>query len=114
MTKSKLIELSTDLAINITNLSQKLQQEKEFIISKQIGKSGTSIGANIREAQYAQSRLDFISKFKIALKEANETIYWLEILLKTGCIDNGVCKELTSKTSTIKFLLISSIKTATK
>jgi len=114
MTKSKLLDISTELATEIINLSKTLQQNKEFIISNQIGRSGTSIGANIREAQYAQSRADFISKFKIALKEANETVYWLEILLKTDCIDNDVYKELTSKCSTIRFLLISSIKTASK
>jgi len=114
MTKSKLLDISTELAIDIINLARKLQQNKEFIISNQIGRSGTSIGANIREAQYAQSRADFISKFKIALKEANETVYWLNILLNTDCIDNDVYKKLNSKCSTIKFLLISSIKTASK
>ena len=114
MTKSKLLDISTELAIDIISLARKLQQNKEFIISNQIGRSGTSIGANIREAQYAQSRADFISKFKIALKEANETVYWLNILLNTDCIDNDVYKKLNSKCSTIKFLLISSIKTASK
>ena len=114
MTKSKLLDISTELAIDIINLARKLQQNKEFIISNQIGRSGTSIGANIREAQYAQSRADFISKFKIALKEANETVYWLNILLNTDCIDNDDYKKLNSKCSTIKVLLISSIKTASK
>ena len=114
MTKSKLLDISTELAIDIIKLARKLQQNKEFIISNQIGRSGTSIGANIREAQYAQSRADFISKFKIALKEANETVYWLNILLNTDCIDNDDYKKLNSKCSTIKFLLISSIKTASK
>ena len=114
MTKSKLLDISTELAIDIINLARKLQQNKEFIISNQIGRSGTSIGANIREAQYAQSRADFISKFKIALKEANETVYWLNILLNTDCIDNDDYKKLNSMCSTIKVLLISSIKTASK
>ena len=114
MTKSKLLDISTELAIDIINLARKLQQNKEFIISNQIGRSGTSIGANIREAQYAQSRADFISKFKIALKEANETVYWLNILLNTDCIDNDDYKKLNSMCSTIKVLLISSIKTAIK
>ena len=114
MTKSKLLDISTELAIDIIKLARKLQQNKEFIISNQIGRSGTSIGANIREAQYAQSRADFISKFKIALKEANETVYWLNILLNTDCIDNDDYKKLNSMCSTIKVLLISSIKTASK
>ena len=114
MTKSKLLDISTELAIDIINLARKLQQNKEFIISNQIGRSGASIGANIREAQYAQSRADFISKFKIALKEANETVYWLNILLNTDCIDNDDYKKLNSMCSTIKVLLISSIKTASK
>ena len=114
MTKSKLLDISTELAIDIINLARTLQQNKEFIISNQIGRSGTSIGANIREAQYAQSRADFISKFKIALKEANETVYWLNILLNTDCIDNDDYKKINSMCSTIKVLLISSIKTASK
>ena len=68
--ESKLVNLSTEFAIKIINFVKELQEKKEFIISNQIGRSGTSIGANISEAQYAQGRADFYYKLKIALKEA--------------------------------------------
>lgn len=66
-----------------------LKENKEHIISNQIGRSGTSIGANIRETQYAHGKADFIAKLQIALKEANETGYWLELLLKTNYISEN-------------------------
>ena len=72
-------------SVRIVNLQKYLtEQKKEFVISKQIYKSGTSIGANIAEAQRAQSTADFVSKMKIALKEANETQYWLQLLHETN------------------------------
>ena len=67
-------------AVEIVRTCNALVLQKEFVLSKQLLKSGTSIGANIREAKYAQSRKDFISKLSIALKEANETLYWLELI----------------------------------
>ena len=77
-------EKSLAFSVRIVNLHRYLTQEKrEFIISKQIYKSGTSIGANIAEAQRAQSTADFVAKMKIALKEANETQYWLQLLHQT-------------------------------
>ncbi len=80
-------EKSYRFAIRIVRLSQYLQsQRKEFILSKQILRSGTSIGALIREAEFGQSRADFISKLSVALKEANETEYWIAILKDTGYI----------------------------
>ncbi|WP_073161606.1 MULTISPECIES: four helix bundle protein [unclassified Fibrobacter] len=76
-------------AIRIVNLHQFLQQtSKEFVLSKQILRSGTSIGANVAEAIYAQSRADFFSKIGIAKKEAAETVYWLKLLQKTNYIDS--------------------------
>lgn len=78
---------SMDFAVSIINLVKELKERRESIISNQIGRSGTSIGANIREAQYAHGKADFISKLQIALKEANETGYWLELLIKTGSIN---------------------------
>ena len=80
MPEPKLLPQSMDFAVSIIHLVKHLKSQRESIISNQIGRSGTSIGANIREAQYANSRADFISKLQIALKEANETGYWLELL----------------------------------
>lgn len=75
---------SMSFAIRIVNLSRYLSEEhKEFVLSKQLLKSGTSIGANISEAEYAQSKIDFTAKMSIALKEAAETKYWIELLRET-------------------------------
>ena len=86
MSESRLRTQSMEFAVEIINLVKALKEKREAIISNQIGRSGTSIGANIREAQYAQGRKDFVSKLQIALKEANETGYWLELLFKTEYI----------------------------
>ncbi len=83
-----------EFAVDIINLVKHLKYTLESIISNQIGKSGTSIGANIHEAQYAQGKKDFISKLEIALKEASETDYWLELLHKTNHIDEQLYKLL--------------------
>ncbi|MBQ6811437.1 MAG: four helix bundle protein [Firmicutes bacterium] len=101
-----------DFAVSIINLVKNLKEKRESIISNQIGRSGTSIGANIREAQYAQGKADFISKLQIALKEANETGYWLELLFKTNYISAEEYKSLDSVCTNIRVMLISSIKTA--
>ena len=84
---NKLVDLSVSFAVEILNLVKFLKEQRETIISNQIGRAGTSIGANIHEAQYAHGKPDFIAKLQIALKEANETSYWLELLLKTNYID---------------------------
>ena len=88
-----------------------LKQKKETIISNQIGRSGTSIGANIREAQYAHGKADFISKLHIALKEANETGYWLELLHRSEYIDVEEYKRLDSMCTSIRVMLIASLNT---
>ena len=75
MAESKLRELSMDFSVDIINLVKYLKTNHESVIANQIGRSGTSIGANIHEAQYAQGKKDFISKLEIALKEASETGY---------------------------------------
>ena len=93
MSESKLRDISLDFAVEIVNLIKDLKLKKENIISNQIGRSGTSIGANIREAQYAHGKADFVSKLQIALKEANETGYWLELLFKTNYIDEATYKK---------------------
>ena len=80
---------SKAFAIRIIKLYKYLSEEKkEFVISKQVLRSGTSIGANVSESIFAQSRMDFVSKMSIALKEANETRYWLELLMETEYISN--------------------------
>ena len=101
-----------DFAVSIIDLVKELKLKKDSIIANQIGRSGTSIGANIREAQYAHSRADFISKLQIALKEANETGYWLELLYKTDYIDENTYKKLDCTCTSIRVMLIPSINTA--
>ena len=86
--------------------------QKETVISNQIGRSATSICANIAESKYGHSRADFIAKLEIALKEANETGKWLEMLLKSDYIDEVTYKSIDKTCSTIRILLIASIKTA--
>ena len=112
MQESKLRDQSLDFAVSIINLVKNLKSKHETIISNQIGRSGTSIGANIREAQYAHGKADFISKLQIALKEANETGYWLELLYKTDYIDEQTYRSLDSVCASIRVMLISSINTS--
>lgn len=101
-----------NFAASIINLVKELKLKKENIISNQIGRSGTSIGANIREAQYTHGKAGFIAKLQIALKESNETGYWLELLHKTEYIDDDTFKSLDSACTSIRVMLISSINTA--
>ncbi|HOU09572.1 MAG TPA: four helix bundle protein [Clostridiales bacterium] len=112
MKENKLVDLSMDFSVDMVNLVKFLKAKHETIISSQIGRSGTSIGANIHEAQYAQGKKDFISKLEIALKEANETGYWLELLHKTNYIDDQKFKSLSSKCTSLRVMLIASCKTA--
>ncbi len=85
--ENKILELSFDFAIAMIDLYKQLVEKKEFILSKQLLRSGTSIGANVEEAIAAQSRKDFISKMSIASKEARETRYWLRLLNKSRLVD---------------------------
>ena len=112
MSESKLRELSMEFSVDIIELVKYLKSIKESIISNQIGRSGTSIGANIHEAQYAQGKKDFISKLEIALKEASETGYWLELLYRTKYIDEQTFKNLSSKCTSLRAMLIASCRTA--
>ena len=112
MRDDKLSVQSMDFAVSILNLVKFLKETKEHIVSNQIRRSGTSIGANIREAQYAHSKADFISKMQIALKEANETGYWLELLLKTNYITDKQYKELDTVCTGLRAMLVASINTA--
>ena len=112
MRENKLAELSMDFSVDIINLVKHLKANHETIISNQIGRSGTSIGANIHEAQYAQGKRDFISKLEIALKEASETGYWLTLLQRTGYIDETTYKSLSNKCTSLRVMLIASCRTA--
>ena len=112
MKENKLADLSMDFSVEIIKLVKQLKEKRESIISNQIGRSGTSIGANIREAQYAHSKIDFIAKMQIALKEANETGYWLELLYNTEYITERQYKEFETDCKSIRAMLVSSINTA--
>ncbi len=112
MRNDELSRQSMDFAVSIIDLVRTLKAKRESVIANQIGRSGTSIGANIREAQYAHSKADFISKLQIALKEANETGYWLELLNRTGYLTDEEYKSLDVACTSIRVLLISSINTA--
>ena len=114
MRNDKLSVQSMDFAVSIIQLVKELKQNRETIISNQIGRSGTSIGANIREAQYAHGRADFIAKMQIALKDANETGYWLELLSRTGYLSQEAYQKLEADCSNLRIMLISSINTAKK
>ena len=112
MRNDKLSNQSMDFAVQIIELVKILKSKKESIISNQIGRSGTSIGANIHEAQYAHGKADFIAKLQIALKEASETGYWLELLHKTHYINDTEYHTLNAACTSIRVMLIASINTA--
>ena len=103
MSNNVIYDLSKKFAIRIVKLYVFLKEEKhEFVISKQIYRCGTSIGANIAESTYAQSPADYISKLSIALKEASETLYWLDLLKET---DNITIEQYNSISSDIKIII---------
>lgn len=105
MKKDNLIqEKSFDFALDIIALYKKLQRQKEFVISSQLLKSGTSIGANVEEAIAGQSKKDFISKLSISLKEARETGYWLRLLDRSNLSDIDVENYLNEILSIINIL----------
>lgn len=100
-------------AVKIIRFANALMSEKkEYIISRQVLRSGTAIGANTRESWNAQSKADFISKLSIALKEADETLYWLEILFESEMISAKTFNDLHSDLKEILALLTASVKTA--
>ena len=112
MRSDPLSSQSMDFAVSIISLVKKLKENRESVISNQIGRSGTSIGANIREAQYAHGKADFVAKLQIALKEANETGYWLELLSRTGYITETEFRSLSDACASLRVMLIASIRTA--
>ena len=106
---------SVKFALRIVKCYQYLQEDKkEYIMSKQLLRSGTSIGANIREGMFAQSHPDFISKMGIALKEAEETDYWLYLLSESEFLDEMIYKSFNKDIKELIKLLVSIIKTARK
>ena len=107
MKENKLADLSMDFSVRIIHLVKDLKAKHESVISNQIGRSGTSIGANIYEANYAQGKKDFI-----ALKEASETGYWLELLHRTSYIDNEIFQILNNQCTAIRVMLVASCRTA--
>ena len=110
MAENKLADISTEFAIQILRLTDTIKGH--YSLANQLERSGTSIGANLREAKYAHSRPDFIAKLQIALKECYETEYWIEISQKAGIIPCDSAKDLLHSCGTIRRMLISSINTA--
>ena len=111
MKENKLLKFAQDFAVDIIDVSDQLKRIGHKQISDQIIRSGTSISANIAEGNHPQSRIDMISKFEIALKEANETENWLTIILKSDLLDKNNIEAIHKKLIKIKIILISSIKT---
>ena len=107
-------EKSVAFAIRIVNCCKFLQEKNEYIMSKQLLRSGTSIGANIHEGIFAQSKADFVSKISISMKEASETSYWLTILCQTEYISESMYQSLKKDLDEIIRIIISSIKTSKK
>ena len=112
MSNSILREKSKNFAKKIVLICRDVKATyKESVLANQLLRSGTSIGANIHEAQYAQGKKDFISKLEIAQKECYETEYWLELLYETGCLSEDVYKPIMNECGTIRRLLINSLVT---
>ena len=111
--KNILKDKSFAFAVRVVKLAQWLETEKrEYILSKQILSSGTAIGALLSEADFAQSKADFVSKMSISLKEANETLYWIKLLKETDYIEEPLFYSLLKDVSELIAILVSSIKTS--
>lgn len=103
--------LSLEFAKEVLQLAKDLREKREVVISNQISRSATSVGANIREAQCASSKKDFLNKLVIAFKESNETIYWLQLIPDLNLVESERIDSLLKKAKTLHFLLSRSIKT---
>ena len=114
MDKNIIVEKSLDFAVRIVNVYKYLRHEKrEFVMAKQLLRSGTSIGANIAEGEKGQSRPDFHSKMSVALKEANETKYWLTLLYRTDYLSAKEFKSLEKDVNEILAILIAICRSTT-
>lgn len=103
---------SFEFAVRIIKLYKYLKKEHtEFVISQQVVRSGTAIGALIREAEFAESRKDFMHKLRISLKEANESVYWIQLLYATGFITKKMFESMESDANELLKMLISSVRT---
>lgn len=112
MSNSIMLDKSKDFAVDVVNVCKKIRQNhKEVIMTNQLLRCATSIGANVHESKYAQSKADFVSKMQIALKECYESEYWLEILFRTKYLPNEQYTILLSNCGSIRRMLISSINT---
>jgi four helix bundle protein len=112
MKESILKKKSFDFAIRVINLYKYLiKEEKEFVLSKQILRSGTAIGAMVREAEHAESTKDFLHKLNVGLKETNETKYWLDLLFAAKYVDEKMYQSLNKDCEEILKLSIASVKT---
>lgn len=116
MTENKDIikKKSYDFALEVVKASRVIQKDNEFVLSRQLLRSGTAVGALIREAEYAQSKADFINKLSIALKEANETRYWIDLIKDSNLHDSERMIILKVECEELIRLLIASIKTLKK
>ena len=113
MKENFLVDLSKQFAVDIVNLCTDIKENrKSNVLLNQVLRSGTSIGANIHEANYAASKADFINKFQIALKECYETEYWLELFVKSEILNRDIAADLYTQCGTIRRILIASINTA--
>ena len=112
VSENKLLDLSFEFAVAIVNLVDGVTAPKSSYMTDQLARAGTSVGANIHEAQYAQSKKDFVAKLEIALKESNETSYWLKLMCETNRIDISTYQYAEKLCGNIRRLLIASCKTA--
>ena len=110
MAENKLADISTEFAVKILNLTDSIKGH--YSLTNQLERSGTSIGANIREAKYAHSKADFIAKLQISLKECYETEYWIEIAKKANILSEDISKSILHDCGSIRRMLIASINTA--
>ncbi len=109
MRENKLADLSMDFSVKALELADKI--EGHYSLKNQFERSSTSIGANIREANYAQSKADFLSKLQIALKECYETEYWLELFVKAQIVDEIKARKLLHDCGELRRMLVSSVAT---
>jgi len=110
--ENPLVDLSMKLAILVVAIADKVSVPKSSYMTDQLARAGTSVGANIHEAQYGHGKKDFVAKMEIALKEASETSFWLQLMLQTKRIDENTYWEAEKLCGTIRRLLIASCRTA--